>query len=372
MIVISLGACQLAVGQDALVERLPVSVGANSIITVKPGESWVAIGLRHHVGYEHLRRANGGDIATARRLFIPGRHQATAYVANGLVVNLPELTTFRWQNSKVVAWYPVSIGRVAARWRTPEGHLRVVNRVVNPVWNRPDWAGGGQMPPGPRNPLGDRWIGLNRSGYGLHGTNDPTSIGRYVSHGCLRHYPADIRAIFAETRVGMPVIITYQTVTVGVERGTVYMAVFPDIYARGTNAPRAARARLARFGLDGALSDAEWAARLARTDGIARPILGSTVPVTVNIRRLDSPIGPTLRGGAYYLPARSLANALGAQVAWSAGTVTLTRGKQRVAFTVGRNAFFVLGSAFVPVRRAVQGLGGLVIYAAGGIRIVIV
>jgi lipoprotein-anchoring transpeptidase ErfK/SrfK len=40
--------------------------------------------------------------------------------------------------------------------------------------------------PGPGNPVGTRWMGLNRAGYGIHGTNEPKSIGKAASHGCIR------------------------------------------------------------------------------------------------------------------------------------------------------------------------------------------
>lgn len=358
---------------EARLQQLPVSVGVNEIIPLRAGESWVDIGIREYVGYEHLRRANAGNIASARRLFIPGRHQVPALTADGLVINLPEMMNFRWKDGKVAAWYPISIGRVTARWRTPVGNLRVVSREKNPTWDRPSWAGGGAVPPGPRNPLGDRWVGLSRPGYGLHGTNDPTSIGRYVSHGCIRHFPAHIRQLFDSTRIGMPVIITYQTVTVGADSGVVYMAVFPDIYRRGSNAPHNVRARLAAFGLGGVLTARELEQRLAQADGIARPLLGSTRKVTVNLLPLNTPIGPTLKRGTTYLPLRTIAAALKADVTWHAGTgtATLTRGKQRISFTAN-NTFTALGTRFVPLRRAVEGLGGRVQSDRRNIRMFIV
>ena len=213
----------------AALRALPASVGENKTVTVQPGERWVDIGIREHVGYEHLRRANPGGFASGS-ILIPGRHQPAGLVRDGVVLNLPELTDFRWVDGKVTAWYPVSVGRVARR--TPVGELRAVNKVRDPAWRRPN---GTIIPPGPRNPLGDRWIGLSKSGYGLHGTNDATSIGRTVSAGCIRHFPPHIHQLFDSAWVGMPVIITYETVTVGQEDGIVYLSVFPDVYGRGTN-----------------------------------------------------------------------------------------------------------------------------------------
>jgi L,D-transpeptidase ErfK/SrfK len=375
MVLVWAGVCSLGTAQSTLEARLhtlPISIGANTVVTRQPGESWVHIGVREHVGYDHLRRANAGNIATAHRLFIPGRHQVSAMTANGLVVNLPELMDFRWKEGKVVAWYPISIGRITSRWHTPVANLRVVSRQKNPIWYCPTWAGGGKMPSGPRNPLGNRWIGLNSPGYGLHGTDDPTSIGRIVSHGCIRHFPAHIDQLFDITHIGMPVMITYETVTVGVDSGVVYLAVFPDIYARGTNAPRHVRKRLAEFGLNGALTTHALEQRLAQADGIARPVLGSLTKVSVNASPLHTPLGPTDRKGVYYLPIDALADALQAQVTKNVETksVTLTRGDRHVSFSDKSDSFTALDTHFVPIRRAVEGLGGRVEVERGSIGIV--
>lgn len=374
LVLLCIGLCRMVTAQavvEAGLRKLPVSIGDNTVITRKAGESWVSIGIREFVGYDHLRLANSGNINTAHTLFIPGRHQVSELTVDGLVVNIPELMDFRWVNGKVVAWYPISIGRITSQWHTPLGNLRVISLEKNPIWNRPDWAGGGQMPPGPRNPLGDRWIGLDRPGYGLHGTDDPTSIGRIVSHGCIRHFPPHIHQLFDSSRIGMPVIITYQTITVGVDSGVVYMAVFPDIYARGSNVPRNARQQLANYGLDGALSEQELEQRLAQADGIARPLLGSNTKVSVNLLPTYIPLGPTYRKGATYLPISTMAAILKAQLTWDAGTntATLTRGIKRISFSTKNGAFSALGNLFVPISRVVSGLGGTTQYSQGNISI---
>lgn len=348
--------------QTALVQglgKLPVSIGENTVVTRQPGESWVDIGVRERVGYEHLRRANRGDIATAPRLNIPGRHQVPSLTRDGIVVNLPELMDYRMQDGKAVEWYPITIGR-SEQWATPLGELHVVSREKDPTWNRPDWAGGGEVPPGPDNPLGDRWIGLNKESYGLHGTNDPSSIGRFASAGCIRHFPEHIHELFDRTSIGTPVVITYQTVTVGEDGPVVYMAVHPDVYHHGTNAPDQARARLASFGLEEALSPEELQARLGDTDGIARPLLGSETRVTVNSIPVNSPVGPTYTRGSVYMPVGPLAAALHARVTTKPTSVTLQRGDKQVTLSEGDGYFTALNTRFVPIDRTVEALGGSV------------
>ena len=142
----------------ARLQQLPASIGENRTITVQPGESWVAIGIRERVGYEHLRRANPGGFDSGT-ILIPGQHQVAGLVRDGVVINLPELMNFRWVDGRPVARYPVSVGRVARP--TPVGTLQSVNRIPNPSWRRPN---GSVMAPGPKNPLGDRWIGLSKPG----------------------------------------------------------------------------------------------------------------------------------------------------------------------------------------------------------------
>src|SRR5579863_2226254 len=59
--------------------------------------------------------------------------------------------------------------------------------------------------PGPHNPVGTRWMGLSIPGYGIHGTNEPNSIGKAASHGCIRMARADLEEFFPLVRVGDPV-----------------------------------------------------------------------------------------------------------------------------------------------------------------------
>ena len=63
------------------------------------------------------------------------------------------------------------------------------------------------LPPGPNNPVGVAWIGLDKTGYGIHGTPSPEQVGRTESHGCFRlaNWDADYLSKLAWT--GMPVLV---------------------------------------------------------------------------------------------------------------------------------------------------------------------
>ncbi|WP_368484204.1 L,D-transpeptidase [Priestia aryabhattai] len=66
----------------------------------------------------------------------------------------------------------------------------------------------------PRNLLRKRWLGLNANGtygdtYNIHGNNNESSIGKYVSQGCVRMHNADVEKLYDKVQVGTPVAITY-------------------------------------------------------------------------------------------------------------------------------------------------------------------
>ena len=82
---------------------------------------------------------------------------------------------------------------------------------MNPWWYPPTqdaWAKGLKpVPPGPGNPLGTRWMGLNTPGVGIHGTSEPWSIGHSESHGCIRMQVPDAEWLYKHVRIGTPVFI---------------------------------------------------------------------------------------------------------------------------------------------------------------------
>ena len=109
---------------------------------------------------------------------------------------------------------PVRTFRVAtgqAIYPTPSGLWHVMDKQRNPWWYPPtydSWAKGLKpVPPGPSNPLGTRWMGLNAPGVGIHGTDAPTSIGYSASHGCIRMQVPDAEWLFERVPVGTQVVI---------------------------------------------------------------------------------------------------------------------------------------------------------------------
>ena len=103
-----------------------------------------------------------------------------------VVVSIPDRKLAVMENGVVIRSFPVSVGVVASP--SPTGKFEIVNRLVEPTY----YHAGVVIPPSGRNPLGPRWVGLNKKGYGIHGTNAPRSIGHAASHGCIRLRNRDI------------------------------------------------------------------------------------------------------------------------------------------------------------------------------------
>jgi lipoprotein-anchoring transpeptidase ErfK/SrfK len=109
---------------------------------------------------------------------------------------------------RLVRTFHVATGQPA--YPTPGGVWRIVDMQRNPWWRPPTsaWASGLQpIPPGPGNPLGTRWMGLDASGVGIHGTNAPASIGYSLSHGCIRMQVPEAEWLFQHVQLGTPVVI---------------------------------------------------------------------------------------------------------------------------------------------------------------------
>lgn len=95
------------------------------------------------------------------------------------------------EGGRLVNTYPVGVGKASTP--TPTGSYSVREKVMYP---------GGA--------LGTRWMGLSVPGgnYGIHGTNNPSSIGGYVSNGCIRMYNHDVEELFPKVMIGTAVEIS--------------------------------------------------------------------------------------------------------------------------------------------------------------------
>ncbi len=177
---------------------------------------------RARASHTLVRRLNPGvdweRVASGTAIQVPHVPKLTIkeWVAN-LHIRLEERTLLaRTDTGRVLVRFPVSIGREVAK--RPVGELRVTVVVPNPDYTfNPEVfvesAEGRELgrklilPPGPNNPVGIAWIGLDRPGYGIHGTPSPEQVGRTESHGCFRLANWDAETLLQLAWVGLPVLI---------------------------------------------------------------------------------------------------------------------------------------------------------------------
>lgn len=122
--------------------------------------------------------------------------QSAAQPTRRIVISIPDHKLALIENERVVKIYDVAVGALVSP--SPDGEYQIARRLENPTYYHP----GIMIGPGDKNPLGPRWIGLNVKGFGIHGTNQPGSIGKSASHGCIRMRNGEIRDLFARVKVG--------------------------------------------------------------------------------------------------------------------------------------------------------------------------
>ncbi len=113
-----------------------------------------------------------------------------------VVVSLPDRKLVVMEKGAVLRIFRVAVGAPASP--SPTGTFTITSRLTSPTY----YHAGTVIAPGKDNPLGQRWLGLNKQGYGIHGTNRPGSVGKAASHGCIRLSNRDIVQLFALVRVG--------------------------------------------------------------------------------------------------------------------------------------------------------------------------
>lgn len=156
---------------------------------VKQGETLPIISENYRVSLSLLYSANPGihHLYAGQRIQIPGLPEPNT-IPYVIKVSLGKKRLTLYKNDRFMKVYPVAIGKMLTR--TPLGEYVIVNRQFNP---------GG--------PYGVLWMSLSKAGYGIHGTNDPSSIGKSVSHGCIRMYNWDVLQLSEIVANGTKVVI---------------------------------------------------------------------------------------------------------------------------------------------------------------------
>jgi L,D-transpeptidase ErfK/SrfK len=259
-------------------------VGGRSVYDVKAGDTLGTIGARFGVARATLIELNQltspFTLATGQSLVVDNTHIAVANLQVNITINIAQRLLVLAEGERARA-FPITVGRRS--WPTPVGAFTIVSKETDPVWDVPvsiqrEMAQQGKpvitrMEASPGNPLGQHWMGLSLPGLGIHGTNAPSSIYAFASHGCIRMHPDDVADLFQRVDVGMTGVLVYQPVVVAVIDGRVWIEAHPDEYRRTKDAAGLVRAVVEREGLG---SRTNW----ALVDEVVRQRLGRAVDVT--------------------------------------------------------------------------------------------
>jgi len=143
-----------------------------------------------------------GDVVTVKE----------GYAAGTIIVRTSERRLYLMLGNGQALRYPVGVGRAGMQWA---GTSSINGKYVEPAWSPPASIRRENprlpevIPSGsPHNPMGVAAMTLAGGEYAIHGTNDPASIGHFVSHGCIRMYNADITDLYGRVSVGTTVVVT--------------------------------------------------------------------------------------------------------------------------------------------------------------------
>jgi L,D-transpeptidase ErfK/SrfK len=213
-------------------------IGRLAVIRLEKGDTLPDIARHFSLGINAISAANPGvDVwvpEAGERIMLPLSFILPDAPRKGIVVNLATMRLFQFKGdskSPVVSTYPVGVG--TKERPTPTGQMHVARKASRPTWHVPasiseDHRKKGdplpaEVPPGPQNPLGECALYLSKSGYLIHGTNKPASIGLKATNGCMRLYPENVKMLYDDTPVNTPVVIINQPYLIGQRNGVLYM-----------------------------------------------------------------------------------------------------------------------------------------------------
>lgn len=308
-------------------------IGRLAAVRLEKGDTLPDIARHFGLGVTAISAANPGvDVwvpKAGERVVLPLRFILPDAPRDGIVINLATMRLFQFKgdgSSMKVLTYPVGIG--TKERPTPMGQMYVQRKAAKPTWYVPasiaeDHRKKGdplpaKVPPGIQNPLGEFALYLSKSGYLIHGTNKPASIGLKASNGCLRLYPEDIRQLFNQTPAKTPVAIVSQPYLIGQHEGFLYMEAHKPQEDSGESELERIFVKLRDLEKKGSVA-LDWKkVKEVQTEarGIPVPILAlgprreavAELPVEVEhpARLLGSPEIPELKVNAWYVLAASL------------------------------------------------------------------
>jgi len=175
----------------------PIKTDDSLIYEVKSGDSLHLIAKKFDTTVGFLKRSNG----LSSDLIRIGQRLKVVTSKPAIIVDKSLNVLTLKMDDDIVKVYPCSTGEFNS---TPAGDFKIINKLPNPTWYK---AGAIVPPESEENILGSRWMGFELSGYGIHGTTIPGSIGQQVTAGCVRLYNKDVEELYDVVPVGTKVTI---------------------------------------------------------------------------------------------------------------------------------------------------------------------
>lgn len=172
--------------------------GHSTLYEVRSGDNLTTVAKKHGVTVGLIRMANA---MTGDRLDVGQKLKIPTYKFSILVDKSDNTLTLRGDQA-ILKVYTVSTGSDNS---TPIGTFKITDKLENPTW----YKAGAVVPPGSTdNQLGTRWLGISLKGYGIHGTIDPTSLGKQVTAGCVRMKNEEVEELYSLVPSATEVTIT--------------------------------------------------------------------------------------------------------------------------------------------------------------------
>lgn len=251
-----------------------------------------------------------------------------------LVINTAAKSLAVYQHGVKTRLYLLGLGKYSTQ--TPIGYYDIDEKEVNPVWINPKTKA--QIPSGPENPLGYRWMRFYGA-YGIHGTNVESSVGHYVSNGCIRMREKDVEELFEIVKLGTPVEIFYNRVVIEkTPADDVVYYIYPDSYEKQPLDVKTVNRWLQGYGVDTFESNENIAKKIASSDG-QPTFIAKAYEFFLNGNPLKRQV--VAKDNVYYVPVIPLAEALKLPLGYDKEAGMVFYGNKRVKAYMFKDVLYV-------------------------------
>lgn len=266
-------------------------IGGELTCNAKKGETPQLLGAKLGINWQKLAEYN--KISASKpisennlRLYYNNRRIIPMFLTDGLIINIPERTLYFFSDSVLTEISAITVGKSDPKWQTVTGSFTITEKIKDPKWTVPlsiqeEMLEKGEkvlteVPPGKKNPLGKYALRTSIPGILIHGTNIPTSIFGFRSHGCIRVYPDNMEKLFYAVSLQTKGRIVYMPVKFAKSvDGRVFMEVHPDIYFKVGSLKKNARKLAERYKLSDQIDWTKADLLINKKNGVAEDVTAS-------------------------------------------------------------------------------------------------